>query len=140
MSARESSETAILTPPEREELGHFARWPGLLSLSLGLLLGPTIALANQQLIYATNMWACGHNAQATMHIVPFLCLVVTLGAAFTAHRDWKAVGGGVEDEEATVDTRTRFIALLGIVISIFSSLVILAQWAAIFVFDPCMRA
>jgi hypothetical protein len=50
------------------------------------------------------------------------------------------VGAGVEDEEATVATRSRFLALLGISISIFSSLVIIAQWAAVFVFDPCMRA
>ena len=118
----------------------FTQWPGLLRLSLGLLLGPVVALVNQQLIYTVNMWACGYRAHATMHIVPALCLVVTIGAGVTAYRDWKAVGGGVEDEEGTVATRTRFISILGVVISVFSSLVIIAQWAAIFVFDPCMRA
>lgn len=142
MSAHESFEVQHETTADRhlDPANPFTRWPGLLSLSLGVLLGPTIALANQQLIYTVNMWACGHRMQPVMHIVPALCLVVTLGAAFTAYRDWKAVGGGVEDEEGTVHTRTRFLAILGIALSIFSSLVILAQWAAIFVFDPCMRA
>ena len=139
MSVRESFE-ALHTPAADGGVNAFARWPGLLSLTLGLLLGPVIALVNQQLIYAANMWACGHGAQATMHIIPALSLLVTVGAGITAYRDWKAVGAGVEDEEATIATRTRFVALLGITISAFSSLVVLAQWSAIFVFDPCMRA
>jgi hypothetical protein len=121
MSARESSD-------------------GRLRLVLGVLLGPIVALINQEAIYSVNMWACGRGMHATLHIVPALCLVATFGAAWTAYSDWNASGRGVEDEAATVATRSRFLSLLGIAISLFSSVVILAQWAAIFVFDPCMRA
>jgi hypothetical protein len=39
-----------------------------------------------------------------------------------------------------VTERVRFIALVGVAVSIFSSVVIIAQWASIFTFDPCMRA
>ena len=140
MSARESSDVLGGGTTRRSDGGRFTRWPGLLSLSLGVLLGPTIALINQEAIYAVNMWACGHGISATMHIAPAVCLAIAVGAAILAYRDWRAVGGGVEDEEGTVETRTRFLSLLGITISVFSSLVIIAQWAAIFVFDPCMRA
>src|SRR5205085_2009675 len=70
----------------------------------------------------------------------YFTVLLWLGAALTAYRDWRAVGGGVEDEAATVATRTRFVSLMGIVISLFSSMVIVAQWSAAFVFDPCMRA
>jgi len=139
MSVRESFEALHEPPSERGEAG-FARWPGMLSLSLGLLLGPIVALANQQMIYSANMWACGNNGWGAMHLIPLLCLIVAIGAGLTARRDWKAVGGGVHDEDATVAERTRFVALCGMVISTFSALVILAQWAAIFVFEPCMRA
>lgn len=118
----------------------FARWPGLLSLALGLVLGPTTALVNQQLIYAADMYACGRNLQYAEHVIPALALILVLGMAFTSYRDWQAAGKGVEDEEATVATRTRFLALIGIVVSLFSALVIIAQWSTIFVFDPCMRA
>jgi hypothetical protein len=86
------------------------------------------------------MWACGRNLHATMHIVPVLSLIVVFGAAFGGYLNWNAIGRGVEDEDATVRTRTRFLALLGITISDFSAIVILAQWFAIFMFDPCMRA
>jgi hypothetical protein len=137
MSVRESFE-AITEPAEGADA--FTRWPGLLSLSLGLLLGPIVALANQAMIYSANMWACGHGARGTMHIIPLLCLAVAIGAGITARRDWKAVGGGVHDEDGTVEQRTRFVALVGMAMSGFSAAVIVAQWAAIVVFDPCMRA
>ena len=139
MSVRESFE-AIHEPAADSGPGAFTRWPGLLSLSLGLLLGPIMALTNQALIYAANMWACGHGARGTMHIIPLLCLIVAIGAGMTARRDWKAVGGGVHDEDATVEQRTRFVASIGMAISTFSAAVIVAQWAAIVVFEPCMRA
>jgi hypothetical protein len=140
MSVRESSNAFGDVSADRDTTQRFTRWPGLLSLVLGVLLGPTIALINQEGIYAANMWSCGHGTRATMHIVPALCLAVAMATALMAYRDWRAVGAGVEDENATVETRTRFLSLLGITISVFSSLVIIAQWAAIFVFDPCMRA
>ena len=140
MSVRESFEAVHEPPADRGGLQAFTRWPGLLSLSLGVLLGPTVALVNQELIYASNMWACGHNTWGTMHLVPLLCLIVAVGAGLTAYRDWKAVGRGVHDEEANVEQRTRFLTLLGMWVSAFSAAVIAAQWAAIFFFGPCMRA
>jgi hypothetical protein len=140
MSGRESSEALVASTAGRSGESKFTRWPGLLSLSLGILLGPLIALVNQEAIYSVNMWSCGHGISATMHIAPAVCLAIAIGTAAMAYRDWRAVGGGLEDEDGTVETRTRFLSLLGVTISVFSSLVILAQWAAIFVFDPCMRA
>lgn len=145
MSDRESSNDPALVnvvtenPSERGPAA-FTRWPGLLSLALGWTLGPVVALTNQQLTYQANMWACGRNQWASVHLVPLLCLIVTIGMGGVAYRDWKAVGGGVEDEAADASTRTRFLAIGGVMISIFSSLVIIAQWAAVFTFAPCMRA
>ena len=139
MSDPGSFDVARNDPADRG-IDAFTRWPGLLSLSLGVLLGPVIALTNQELIYAANMWTCGHGYRGTMHLIPLLCLLVTIGAAITAFRDWRAAGGGVEEEAATIASRTRFLAMMGIGISAFSSLVVIAQWAAILVFDPCMRA
>lgn len=139
MSVHESFE-AMNEPAANHGSRAFTRWPGLLSLSLGVLLGPTVALINQGLIYSANMWACGHGAWGTLHVIPLLCVIVAIGAGLTARRDWKAVGGGVHDEDATVEQRTRFVALLGMALSAFSASVIIAQWVAIVVFEPCMRA
>ena len=127
-------------PVAPNENARFTRWPGLLSLSLGLLVGPVAALVNEELIYVTNMWACGNGTQLAMHVVPFVCLFVCVGAGFLARADWVRVGRGTEDEAATVDSRTRFVAMCGMAASALSALVILAQWLAIVVFGACMRA
>ena len=127
----------VVEPNERVRL---TRWPGLLSLTLGIVVGPIAVLANEELIYVTNMWACGTGKQLAMHVVPIICLVVTFGAGLLAWRDWDRVGRGVEDEAATIDSRSRFLALGGMAISALSALLILAQWLAIFVFGACMRA
>ena len=124
---------------DQESSAFFTRGRGLLSLTLGLLLGPIAALGNQQLTYTANMWACQRSPRVVIHIIPLLCLVVAVGAGITAYRDWERAGRGVEDEADTVSSRSRFIAMLGMAIAAFSSLVILAQWLAVFVFDPCMR-
>lgn len=121
-------------------LVRFTRWPGMLRLTLGIVVGPIATLVNEELIYVTNMWACGTGNQLAMHVVPFICVLVALGAFFLAWSDWVSVGRGVEDEAATVDSRSRFIALAGMAISAISVLLILIQWLAIFVFGACMRA
>jgi hypothetical protein len=117
-----------------------SRWRGRLSLTLGLVLGPVVALINQQAIYSADTWVCGHGVRASLHIIPVLCLIMICSTAFAAWLNWRSVGGGVEDERHAGASQTRFMALLGFAISVFSALVVLAQWIALFVFQPCMRA
>jgi hypothetical protein len=123
MSARDSSEPAIK-----------------LSLALVLLLGPIIALAAQSAIYAATSWTCGRDIGATMHIIPALALIISVGSGITAYLHYRDAGKGLEDEHGGPTTRIRFIGMIGMGLSAFSSLVILAMWASIFVFAPCMRA
>lgn len=127
MSARDSSDRS------------FARWPGLLDLSLCVLLGPVIALANQQAIYAGDTWVCAHGASAALHIVPALSLVIVAGAVFRSLRVWRLSRGDGRESPA-VATRTRFLSALGLGISALSGVVIAAQWFAVGMFAPCMRA
>lgn len=118
----------------------FSRWPGMLRLALGLLLGPVAALVSQELIYLSDIWACGLHGWAAIHVVPALCMVLCIGAGLIAYSDWRRVGGGVELEHGSrVITRTRFLAVCGMATSAFAGLVTLAQWLSVFVFGPCMR-
>jgi hypothetical protein len=110
------------------------------SEAFAVVLGPVIALVNQQLIYMANMWTCGRNMQHAAHVIPAFCLIVTIGGCITSYRRWRATGGGAGDERAAEETRVRFLAMTAMALGVFSSLVIIAQWAAIFAFDPCMRA
>src|SRR4051812_15974565 len=115
MSARTSSDAMTARRDAGpNEAARFLRWPGLLRLTLGVTLGPVAVLVNEELIYVTNMWACGTGGQLAMHIVPLVCLLVALGAGFMSWGDWASVGRGVEDEAATVPSRSRFLALCGL--------------------------
>jgi hypothetical protein len=130
----------MATRPELDERARFTRWPGYLTLILGVVVGPIATLSNEELIYVTDAWACGTRMQGAMHVVPIVCLLVTIGAGALAWMDWVRLGRGLEESEATVDARSRFLALTGMAVSAISALIILAQWLAIFVFSPCMRA
>ena len=121
------------------ESSRFARWPGMLSLSLGLLLGPLAALVNEGTVYATNMWQCGAGTPLNMHVVALICLAIAIGAGLLARADWARVGCGSESEAATIDSRTRFLALTGMAASALSALLIVMQWLAVFVFGACLR-
>ena len=113
-----------------------ARTSSEIRLALGVVGSPTIALINQQAIYATNMWACGHGLHGVLHVIPAVCLLVALAIAVDSFVTWRSAnqnGGAVTE-------RVRFIALVGVAISIFSAIVIIAQWAGIFTFNSCMRA
>jgi hypothetical protein len=118
----------------------FTSWRGLLSLSLGLVLAPVVVLVNEEVIYASDMWACGHRVGGVLHIIPVLSLIIVVGALIGAYLNWRASGRGVEVEHGDVVTRTRFLALLGLAIGTLSALVVIAQWFGIFMFAPCMRA
>src|SRR3954468_675042 len=125
---------------EPNDRARFARWPGLLTLTLGVVAGPIAVLVNEELIYVTNMWACGTGKHLAMHLVPLICVLVAVGAGALAWADWVRTGRGIEDEAGTIDARSRFLALTGMAVSALSALLILAQWLAIFVFGACMRA
>ena len=130
----------IASDAERETIEFFSRWPGILRLALGLLLGPVAALVNQELIYLSDIWACGMHAWAAINMVPVLCLVLCIGAGATSYNDWRGVGGGVEVERGSpVITRTRFLAICGMATSAFAALVTIAQWFSVLMFGPCMR-
>ena len=139
-NAREVREQREARDVRDTSIGRFAHWRGRMGLVFGLLAGPTVVLLNQETIYASNMWVCGKGMSWSLHIIPLISLVIALGAAYIAHRDWTDLGKGIHDKEATIAERSRFLALLGMGTSAISALLILAMWLTIFIFGPCMRA
>jgi hypothetical protein len=104
-----------------------------------IVLGPVVALVNQGSIYSVTVWACGHNARALMHVVPLVCLAVATTGTLVAlrfRRQRSEIGIGKGDAG---ESSAGLLTLAGVVIGAFSIAVIVAQWAAILVFDPCMK-
>jgi len=111
--------------------------PGLLWLSV--LAPPMAALTQLQTNYALVLWACGRGRTWPLHLVAFLALLVAVGSGLLAWRNWRRAGAEWEDGGAGPLPRSRFMAAVGMLISAHSALVVVAQWIAVFVYDPCQR-
>jgi hypothetical protein len=113
------------------------RWRKL-SLGAGLFAGPAAWAMQLQVVYALVPWACKHHRTYLLHVMTATFLLVSVAGGLLAWREWRRVGGGwPSGTEGDPDTRSRFMAVLGIFTSALFTLVILAQWVPAFVFDPC---
>ena len=100
---------------------------------------PLAFLILQSLNYALEPWACENQQRLPMHVSAAVCLVIALACAALAWRGWETVGGSMPDEEATPEARTRFFAVVGLMVSALSALAILALWAVQLAVPPCVR-
>ena len=109
------------------------------ALWAGVLAGPLAALTQLQVNYALVLWACGAGREWALHVVSLLTLLVTVAAGLLSWRNWRRAGASWEDGGAGIVPRSRFMAVVGLLISVLTALVVVAQWIAIFVYDPCER-
>jgi hypothetical protein len=109
------------------------------ALWCGLLLGPLAALSQLEANYALLLWACGAGREWPLHLVSLSAVFITLFAGLLSYRVWKRVGGSWDDEGPGTVPRARFMAAVGILISLVMFLVILAQWIPVFIYGSCQR-
>ncbi|HJQ70616.1 MAG TPA: hypothetical protein VKA70_16685 [Blastocatellia bacterium] len=121
---------------ERAE-NEFRRSGVLLALWAGVLLAPFAFLLNLQISYALVPWACSAGQPFWLHVASCGSLLLSLLGLFTAWRNWQKAGRESKVEGGDPRARSRFMAMLGLLMSGLFSLVILAQWIADFIIDPC---
>jgi hypothetical protein len=132
------STTAAPTPARNDDLARaFLRPRGIISLWFGVLAGPTAALVCLEVAYMSVPWACRTGHVLPLHLVPLVTALVAIVAGLVARRDWTVVEPTWPDDAEGVLSRTRFMAACGVMLSAFSVLVIVGQWLAIFILDPC---
>jgi hypothetical protein len=124
---------------DSEAVKDFKQGAGPWALWAGVLAGPLATLTQLQANYALVPWACGAGRVWALHLVAFLALVVSVAAGLLSWRNLRRAGGGWDDEGAGVVPRSRFMAVVGLLISALAALVVIAQWIPIFVHDPCQR-
>jgi hypothetical protein len=108
-------------------------------LWLGVLLPPLAVLSQLECNYALVLWACRTGREWPLHLVSLLALLVTLFALLLSHRNWRRLGASWEVEGAGAIPRSRYMAVVGLLISLLMSLVIVAQWIPVFIYGPCQR-
>lgn len=107
------------------------------ALGAALFLPPTVLLANLEIAYALVPAACASRNAVGLHLVNVVSLGLAIAGGLVAWRSWKALGVGWPEEEGTPLARIRFIAGLAVLLSGICALVIVAQWIAVFLLDPC---
>ena len=110
---------------------------GNFSLWLGILGGPAAWLGALQLGYILAPWACHTGNLLPLYLYGVTFLLCGISAGRIACRNLLAF---IERQDAESDSaleREHFMALLGVLMSAFFSLVILMQVAAVFIVGPC---
>lgn len=109
----------------------------LLPLWFGMLGPPIIWGARFGASYVLVPYACARDTVLLLQLVTLVALLATAGAGFVAWRQGRAARKRDDDEPAPADTRTRFMALAGVLSSGLFFLVIAAEGLALFFVDPC---
>jgi hypothetical protein len=111
--------------------------PEIRNLWIGVLLAPIVFLIDLELAYALVPTACSTRSRLPVHLVHLACLLLVLFGWAIAWRCWKATGATWPVEEGGPLARSRFMAGLGLLLSGFIALVIVAMWIPSFILDPC---
>jgi hypothetical protein len=109
----------------------------LRDLWTGFLLAPAAFLLNLEVAYALVPVACSGRTRLLIHVVHAVFVVLAAVGAMTALRQWRLTGETWPGGEGGRLSRSRFMAGVGLLLSLFIVMVIVAQWIPSFVLNPC---
>jgi hypothetical protein len=102
-----------------------------------IVVPPIIAAIEMQTNFVLVRQACSARRNVELYAVVVVAIVLTIVTAMIAFSIWKRAGVVWPTDDVDLATRIRFIAVLGILSSAMSFLLIVAQGIATIHFDPC---
>jgi hypothetical protein len=78
-----------------------------------------------------------HSDLTWNHVASVVAILVSLFGLWLAIFEWRAAGGGTDDEDANLRSRRRFMALIGILTGALFTVIIFAQWLPTLTGVPC---
>ena len=103
-------------------------WPAL-------ILSPTLALLNLTAIYALVTPSCHRQSTGAMQWLTAASLLLSLLFTFIAWRNARRLGAPPESDAAS--GRAHFLALVGSMVGLLSSLVLFVMWMPQWILSPC---
>lgn len=117
----------------------FSEQRGVCWLLTGLLCAPLAFLTQLTVNYAVVPRACSSGHAYAPHLVTILFLLIALAGGFVAWRNWRDAGQVESGEGGGRVERSRFLAVMGLLLSGLITLVFIAQWIPQFLISPCQR-
>jgi hypothetical protein len=87
--------------------------------------------------YALFSYLCWHRLEIVNHVLSLLFAGVALSGALVAYRAWKHMGEETDMARGGVIGRSRAMAVGGIILSIYFTVVIIGQWIPNIVLSAC---
>lgn len=113
------------------------RTAGLMALWIGVLLPPVICAVEMETNFVLVRQACAAQRIAGLIVITVVALLITATTGAVCAVIWKRSGAIWPTDTADDVTRSRFIAVLGMMSSAISFVLILAHGIATIEFNPC---
>jgi hypothetical protein len=106
----------------------------------GIVVAPSVWAMCFQWSYALTGGICLAGERPwRIHLLYFLAALAVFGGWLAAYRVWTGAGRGMPGEQAGLEARNRFLGVFGMLFSGLVMILIAAQWAPVFLVDPCAR-
>ena len=106
-------------------------------LWLLVVLPPIIGAISMESSFVLVRQACAAERNLGLYAVHAVAMLLVIANAAVAYTIWKRAGVVWPTEAVDLATRVRFIAVVGILSSVMSFLLLVAQLIATVLFDPC---
>jgi hypothetical protein len=118
---------------------YFMHPKGIAALWAGLLLAPLAWTLHLGIGSALVDWICESGRGMIYHLLTLATLLIAAGGFYLAWHSWRIAGPQWPDSGGDPVSRSRFMALSGLMLSGFFTLVIIAQWLPALFLDPCSK-
>jgi hypothetical protein len=113
------------------------------ALWITILAGPVAWAVHLVAAYSLTRTACTDHLQWLLHLVSLAALPIPVAGGVSAARLWRRLPAGSTSSSShggdELQSRSRFMALSGMVMSAFFALAILAQWIPAWILGACAR-
>jgi hypothetical protein len=113
------------------------RWLSPLALWTGILAGPTALAADQLTSYALVKWTCTTERQEVLPLIALAALAIAAGGAFASWQALRHTQDHLPTDGGHPLQRARFMAILGLTLSAFFAMSIVALAIPPAVLDAC---
>lgn len=119
----------------------FSQPRGIAALWFGLLAGPVVWGLHLGISHFMVDWVCAGSARGGwFHGVTLIAVAVSVAGAIRAWHSHQRLGTETPDDSAgDVHDRSRFMTTGGMALSVFFTMVIVAQWLPTLLLDPCTQ-